>query len=377
MRLPDYSHSSLSVTASLFGYFGGHTDYPRLPQIDHMLSKGGIDNILLILADGMGENLLRRHLPEGAFLRRHDKAALSSVYPSTTAAAATSLWTGLSPISHGWLGWSLYFKKCARQIDTFTGAESYLGDRYPSGSPAPLLMPLPELPSGMEDVETHLIFPSDSCALHLARYPHVIQPFGDALSLAAQLVRRPGKHLIGLYTPQPDHTLHEKGVNAPESRACFARINREIELFSASLPANTLLVVTADHGLVDSTVPVYLSDIPSIDQCLWMPPAIEPRCSALYVKPFRRAQFEREFRAACGEDFVLFSREAFLENGLFGPGAPHPMAEDFLGDYIACAVGERHLRYHTLSCKKTDMIGRHAGLTEDEMTVPLILYRGQ
>lgn len=373
-RLPDYGRSSLSVTASLCAHFGGSAAYPRLPELDQELRAGGIDKIVLVLADGMGEYPLRRHLPASSFLVRSDKAAVSAVYPSTTAAATTSLWTGLSPIEHGWLGWSLYFKECARQLDVFPGTESYLGDRYPLGSPAPLLMPLPKFPP--VGAETHLIFPFQSHAMQCARFGHVANGLRDSLSLASRLCALPGKRLIGIYTPEPDHTMHEKGVYAPEAAAKFREVDRELERFASHLPSDTLLVVTADHGLTDCVTPVMLNEIASIDRCLWMPPAMEGRASALYVKPFRRSEFEREFRAVCGEDFLLFPREEALKAGLFGPGTPHPKAEDFLGDYIACAAGKRYLRYDTLSCRAPEMVARHAGLTPEEMTVPVILQRG-
>ena len=80
--------------------------------------------------------------------------------------------------------------------------------------------------------------------------------------------------------------------------------------------------------------------------------------------------------AVCGEDFLLISREDALKTELLGRGTPHPKSEDFMGDYLACATGERFLRYDTLGCKVPNLIGQHAGLTDEEMTVPVILARG-
>ncbi len=104
MKYPDYDRSSLSITASIGEYFGGQSDYPTLPEIDIRLCEGGIEKIVLVLTDGLGEMILKRHLPTDSFLVRHDKAAISAVYPSTTTAATTAIWTGKSPLEHGWLG---------------------------------------------------------------------------------------------------------------------------------------------------------------------------------------------------------------------------------------------------------------------------------
>ncbi len=376
MIFPDYDRSSLSLTSSAVRYFGGSCAYPTLREIDEKLKEGGISKIVIVLCDGMGEYLLKRHLPETSFLRTHDRAAVSAVYPSTTTAATTSIWTGLSPLEHGWLGWSLYFKSCARQLDVFSGMESHLGDRFPGGSPAPKLMPLPPALGSPEGAKTHMIFPFVSYATNGCCQTHTIREFGDMLTCALSLCREEGPKLICMYTGEPDHTMHLAGVNAPETKAHFERIDRELSLFASRLPDDALLIATADHGLVDAVEPVIVNEIRSLDECLWMPPCVEPRASAMFVKPWRRAQFEREFQAVCGEDFLLISREDALKNHLLGRGTPHPRTEDFMGDYLACATGSRFIRYDTMEGKVPSLIGQHAGLTEEEMTVPVILARG-
>ncbi len=376
MKYPDYDRSSLSITASALKYFGGSSAYPTLSEIDACLAKGGISKIVLVLCDGLGEYLLRRHLPKDSFLVSHDRAAISAVYPATTTAATTSIWTGVSPLEHGWLGWSLYFKECAQQLDTFSGAESHRGERFPGGSPAPVLMPLPPALGGLTECQTHMIFPFLSSATNGCSKTHTISDFSDMLTCARSLCEDDGKRFIAIYMNEPDHSMHKFGVNAPESIMQFERVDRELKAFHSRLSEDTLLIVTADHGLVDSTDPVIISQIDCISECLWMPPSIEARAAAMFVKPWRRAQFEREFKAACGEDFSLISREDALNGHLFGRGTPHPKVEDFMGDYIACAVGKRFIRYDTLNCKVPDMIGMHAGMTDEEMTVPVILARG-
>ena len=376
MIFPDYDRSSLSVTSSAVRYFGGACAYPTLREIDDKLAEGGINKIVIVLCDGMGEYLIKRHLPETSFLRVHDRAAISAVYPSTTTAATTSIWTGLSPLEHGWLGWSLYFKSCARQLDVFSGRESHLGEAYPGGSPAPKIMPLPPALGSPEGARTHMIFPFLSYATNGCYQTHTIRDLGDMLTCALSLCCEEGKKLICMYTGEPDHSMHLAGVDAPETKAQFERIDREISLFASRLPSDALLIVTADHGLVDAEEPVIVNEIRSLDECLWMPPSVEPRASAMFVKPWRRAQFEREFKAVCGEDFLLISREDVLKSHLLGRGTPHPRTEDFMGDYLACATGRRFIRYDTLESKPPHLIGQHAGLTEEEMTVPVVLARG-
>ncbi len=376
---PDYGRSSLSITSSVFGYFGVKgISYPKLPEIEEMLIKYKPRKIVLVLFDGMGENLIRRHLPEDSFLRRCDAGTVSAVFPSTTTAATTSIWTGLSPIEHGWLGWSLYFKECAAQIDTFIGTESHTGVRYPSGSPAETLMELPATIAEVdEDVETLMVFPFDSAATKGAKQKAVAREIEEIPGKVLPFMQGESRRLCLVYNGEPDHTMHSEGVDCAHTKHNFERANATTRLLADQLPEDTLLIVTADHGLVDATEWVVVNEIPELDECLWMPPAIEGRAAAFYVKPFRRAQFEAAFQKYCGKDFLLMTREEALEKHLFGLGKAHRKSEDFMGDYIACATGNRSIVYVTFTGRIPDMIGQHAGLTEDEMTVPVILTMGK
>lgn len=64
----------------------------------------------------------------------------------------------------------------------------------------------------------------------------------------------------------------------------------------------------------------------------------------------------------------MTKEEVFSEN-ILGYGKTHPKTADFIGDFFAVALGEINIDY-----KRGDfeMVGVHAGLTEEEMTVPFI-----
>lgn len=378
MKFPDYDRSTLSVTASLMKHYGVSPFYPTLKEIDDALSNEKTRNVVLILLDGMGENLIRRKLPEDSFFLKHDVCGISSVFPSTTTAATTSLWTGLSPLEHGWLGWSLYFKEAGRVIDTFLNKDSFTGEMYSATRLAEQLMPLKGVYSYLKGrVETHAIDPFPSYAQKEADFHHIAPAFADAARIASALTKEPGEKLITIYHNEPDHTMHGKGVSCSETQERFETLDRQMRTFCEGLTADTLVIVTADHGLLDCTEAVEIADIPQIHTCLIMPTSIEMRAAAFFVKPHMRRQFEKEFNAVCGEDFLLIPREEVYASHLLGRGTPHEKTDDFMGDYIACATGKRYLHYRTPASKPCTLIGQHAGLTEDEMTVPVILYRAK
>ena len=64
----------------------------------------------------------------------------------------------------------------------------------------------------------------------------------------------------------------------------------------------------------------------------------------------------------------MTKEEVFSEN-LLGYGTAHKKTNDFLGDYLAVATSNVILNTHR---SDFEAIGCHAGLTEEEMTVPFI-----
>ena len=120
MNIITDQESLLGVTSSLLRYYGAETSHKTLPLLDGRLAACP-RNVVLLLFDGMGDAVVRGHLPEDSFLRRHMAAVIGTVFPPTTAAAITTVDSGLSPAEHGWLGWSLRFGALGGKIvEVFT-----------------------------------------------------------------------------------------------------------------------------------------------------------------------------------------------------------------------------------------------------------------
>ena len=140
LSYPDYTRCPVNIISSIRKYYREPNVYPTLPKLDAHLSKF-YKNIVLIVLDGMGTDMMERNLSPISFLRRNFTENLTSVFPSTTAAAMTSYYTGLSPNEHGWLGWSLFFKEFCRTIDIFTNLDSYTKTPVASANAAEFVMP--------------------------------------------------------------------------------------------------------------------------------------------------------------------------------------------------------------------------------------------
>ena len=115
-----------------------------------------------------------------------------------------------------------------------------------------------------------------------------------------------------------------------------------------------------------------LKDYPEVMKCLVRQPSIEPRTLNLFVRDEYKETFPEIFRKHFGDSFMLLAREEVLSGKLFGIGNDHPDLESMIGDYVALAVSDRSV-FNT-HIEAQEMPGGHAGLTEEEITIPLIIY---
>ena len=106
---PDYDNSILNLISSILKYYQVETKYSSLNKLDNFLVNR-YDNIVLIVLDGMGNNVINENIPNG-FFSNNRIDIITSVYPCTTTAAMTTYYSGKPPIETGWIAWSQYFKE--------------------------------------------------------------------------------------------------------------------------------------------------------------------------------------------------------------------------------------------------------------------------
>ena len=359
---PDYQNCCLNMISSIAGYFGLPLQHPKLPFLEEKLQDKHYQNIILMLFDGMGMDILAHALPQDAFLRTHTPHTLSSCFPSTTTNVTTSLECGVSPREHGWLGWTLYFPQLQKPVDIFTNqsngqpaADYHVASRY-----IPREMIFPKITAAGQA--------KACCVSHFGDTPvdTLDQLFDTVLSLARDESRR----YIYAYWGDPDHTMHEVGVYDPQVLSIVRDINDRVEKLARSLPEDTLLLITADHGLIDAEFH-YLEDTPQLLDMLVHEPTIEARAASFHVKPEFVQAFPAAFRQVFGDHFLLMTGADFIRDYL-GDGETRPAIYDFVGDYMALATDAWCIdSYRKDHCLK----GVHAGLTEQEMKVPLVVAK--
>ena len=365
MQFPDYSRCGVNLTASVLKYFDVENRHESLPELDKVLAEKTYRNVVLMLFDGMGMDTLASHLPADSFLRRHVQTTLSAVFPSTTTAATTSIVSGQEPGEHGWIGWTLHFEKLKKSIDIFINRVQFIGE--PAAEASVVKQLLPYTPA------TELISRSgNGCGRCVSPFDDVIiDSIEDLFIQTRRLMDEGGRHYIYAYWPEPDHLMHQYGCRHEKVKRVMDDINARLHAFASELQPDDLLLVTADHGLVDG-IADYLEDHPALENMLRISPSVEPRAAALYIKDEYIAAFPEAFKQAFGDHYLLLSQKEALESGLFGRMPARAELPSLIGDYFAVSVGSHALFHKHGQCR---LVGMHAGLTKAEMNVPLIVLK--
>lgn len=103
---------------------------------------------------------------------------------------------------------------------------------------------------------------------HGGPYEDEPPPLDARMDQVIEALRRTGERsrFIAAYVDEPDHTVHFKGIEAPESVEMMERIDRAIgrvlaELDATGLWDRTALIVTTDHGLIPVTTHLNIGGI--------------------------------------------------------------------------------------------------------------------
>ena len=366
---PDYDNCLVNLSNSVLKCFGAETSAPTLGMADKLLEQNH-KNVVVLLMDAMGMAAIEKHLEPDGFLRSNLVGSYSSVFPPTTVAATTSVLSGLYPNEHGWLGWDMYFKELDKNVTIFTNTDQLT-----------------------EDEKGEIIEPSPAADYHVGfrylPYKNIIDRINEAggkayasmpflppfpqdldsiLKRVEDLCAEPGKKFIYAYWNEPDGTMHRFGPYSKEVHELMISLEKKLEDFAPGLD-DTLLLITADHGHMTSTN-YCINDYPELTKCLVRMPAIEPRTLNFFVKEEYREGFPEIFTNTFKDKFVLLSREEIIEQRLFGIGKDNMRLRESLGDYIAISVADVSV---FATHKEAEMMpGGHAGLTKEELEIPLI-----
>lgn len=359
----NYNECLTNLACSIKKYFGLETKHNSIEYVDKLLSEKQPKNVVIILLDGMGSRILDRTLEKDSFLIKNKVKEITTVFPATTTAATISIRTGLNPIEHGWLGWNMYVSPIDKTITLFKDKEK--GKE--------------EICSDFLKVKDKLVQTTITDEINEnTRYSSIeLFPFGEnkysnleeMLKIIKQECSKEGKKYIFAYNDEPDHTMHDYGPDSDEAKEKITIRNYKIERLCQELH-DSIVMIIADHGH-KKVEHIYLKNYPKIMDMLERTTSLEQRAVSFKVKKDYEEQFVNEFYKNFEKDFRLYSKSDIIKSNLFGDGDENELFRDAIGDYIAIAENSN-------KCIITDgddvLKSQHAGYSDDEIYVPLIIY---
>ncbi len=183
---------------------------------------------------------------------------------------------------------------------------------------------------------------------------------------------------IYAYWPTFDEHCHVYGVDSSRTKTHFNQIDRELEQLVSSLQGtDTTIVLTADHGLLDTHAErvINLDEYPDILECLALPLSGEPRTAYCNVRMNMAKQFENRVIQQLSGYFDLHRSENLIAANYFGLGDAHPQLKNRVGDYILLAKENYVIKDRVLGEGDFSQIGVHGGLSEQELYVPLVVFQ--
>lgn len=373
---PDYNNCILNLITSILKYYNVQTEYKGLDSLD-ALKNNTYKNVVLVILDGMGNNLLNEISPNG-FFAKNKLSTITSVCPSTTTAALNTYYSGKPPIETGWIAKSQYFKEYGRYLDMFLKTDSYTGELYKNAKFDVFEMLeyksiFAQIEEASPNTKAYEINPThcQSRAKRLIKSNDIQTMCENVISIC----NNKENNFILVYSDNPDILLHQYGCNSDEAKQYIVNSEKTIENMCKELEnSNTLLIVSADHGHNDIDTIYNSIELDEINEYLIMPPSLESRFLAFWVKEDRKKEFETAFNNKFKNKFVLYTREELIEKKFLGEGKKHSKVDDFLGNYVAISIAGAIIKPETFIAKgKGDKKSTHCGLTENEMIVPLIV----
>ncbi len=329
----------------------------------------------VVLIDGLGWNALRAR-PEDApyltsLLGNEGSRAITSVFPTTTPIALTSLGTGLSPGEHGIVGLLLRLQEDGRVVDTLAN---------PAQVDMRALQPRPTAfeRAAAAGVEVTRIGPRhfdgaglSEAGLRGGQYAGA-ESVGELVAATFDAVRRGERALAYVYLGTLDATGHRRGCTSAAWAHELTHLDLVVEQIANAVPAGSALVVTSDHGMVD--VPFEnrwdVADTPSLADGVEVV-AGDLRGVHVHTRPGASADVLAAWRATLGADFWVLPRDEAIEIGLYGPVLEH--AYPRIGDVVALA-NDAHavVDSRVMSPGLLALVGLHGSVTDDELLVPLL-----
>ncbi len=341
------------------------TETPRQALLDEDIVD--CSAVVLLVLDGLGWNQLQQRAHLAPTLMSMKQRRATTVAPSTTATALTSLVTGTPPGRHGVVGYRIrvdgeVLNTLRWSTPSGDARKRILPDRF---QPEPAF--LGQRPVVVQNAE---FLHSGFTMAHLSNVRHRGWQTMSAIAVQVRQAIAAGEPFVYAYYDGIDKTAHLRGFSEFYDAELVACDKMVADLMMA-LPRGTAVVVTADHGLVDclGNATAFASEVLAHVRSQ----SGEARFRWLHAEPGRRRDLLAAADSAHSDRAWIHTSEELIDEGWFGPEVTDA-ARSRLGDV---AVVAKECWYFTdpTDSPRIELIGRHGSLTADEMLVPVLTFR--
>lgn len=391
--LPDYDVFNVRNIKSLVGkIYGINTLRTNVIPDDALDDYGGVQKVFLVVMDGFGYNRLL------SYVRRHDGGTLSEIiekgvlkpftspFPATTSTSLTSIFTGLTPAEHGILGFHMFSREYGCVVNTLDmkpvyGYSSEVEIARDLSKRVKPWMPVLQ----MHGVKTLVATKGSIIGSGLSRVIHTDQetmPYmleSEMLVKCGRALEQQGPIFLTLYYSGIDTLEHRYGPDSEEVTSEIQSFEFLLKTFldklSEATKLETLILLTADHGVSETRKTVYLKDTSDVASRLQLPPVGDSRAAFLFAKKGEKDNLKNAFEKSV-DGFRLLEIDDLVESGAFGRNTDSRSIQSTIGDFAALSKGTTALSYpYYEDDRDREQRGGHGGMTAEEVLVPLLSMR--
>lgn len=330
-------------------------------------------SVVVVIVDGLGAEQLRERSGHAPWLagQLDSKSIVHCAFPATTSANVGSFATGLLPGEHGLIGHQVWDRRHNERLNLLVGwnerTDPLIWQPYQTVAELAEAQGIPafniaheeyrQTPYTQATMRGSIFRPGNSIA--------------ERFSVAAELLREKQGSISYLYVPELDKYGHKHGWRSSGWAAILEELDAELRKFAAGLPKDCGLIITSDHGMVETTkdrqlvLDDYLADL-----------GLEffgGDTRASYVYLANGASSQEVIRSLEPLSYALGAYDAaeLVAAGWYGEICQE--AKDRLPEVVLLARNNFTL-YHSKFSKQRafDMISHHGSISDAEMRIPLI-----
>lgn len=346
----------------------------RIAEADRLrLSLPEARHVVVVMLDGLGWHQLEARKGHAPFLRSILAESITAGFPTTTAASLALFGTGQPTGQTGMAGYTV------RNPGTGALANliSWAGADDPfTWQPMPSLLEIAHHAGVRVTSLGKAAFAGSGLTQAVLRGGQFVgaDRLADRIDVAIASAKQPG--ISYCYWGEIDAAGHRHGWQSGEWVAALEDADRELKRLAKGLPRGAMMVVTADHGMIDvsadarwdvAQTPQLAQDVPLV--------AGEPRASHLHVTPGTAEQVAHRWQEHLGDAAVVMLKDDAVEAGIFG--STSALGASRIGDVVVAMTGRATVvDSRTQTPQSLQLVGVHGSLTKDELDVPLLIAAG-